>query len=266
MRITIAGYGHVGRAVEAYLKECGVTTKIVDPEYYRILGKDLTCGLKISDTNAEGVIICVSTPQAETGECDMSNVFDVLTDTDPKTPVLIKSTISLEGWEQIESLFPTHTITFSPEFIRAEHAVEDMLATETFYMGGGHYYFWERILERVMIRPNKVVKIKHAHPRDLILAKYFRNSFLATKVAFFNQVYDLCEAAGCEHKAVISLITDDHRIGDSHSRVTSERGFGGHCFPKDTQAILKTAQDFDIDLSLIREAIQYNNNVRKGDT
>ena len=261
MKITIAGYGHVGRAVEAYLKECGVTTKIVDPEYYRILGKDLICGLKISDTNADGVIICVSTPQAETDECDMSNVFDVLTDTDPKTPVLIKSTISLEGWEQIESLFPTHAITFSPEFIRAEHAVEDMLATQTMYMGGGHFYFWERVFQRA----TKLSKIIHAKPEELILAKYFRNSFLATKVAFFNQVYDLCKATEVDHEAVIPLITDDNRIGDSHSRVTSERGFGGHCFPKDTQAILKTAQDFEIDLSLIREAIQYNNNIRKGD-
>ena len=262
MKITIAGYGFVGKAMEAYLKECGITTKIVDPEYYRILGKDLTCGLKISDTDADGVIICVSTPQAETGECNMSNVFDVLKDTDIRTPVLIKSTISIEGWEQITQLFPNHTISFSPEFLRAKTAIEDMLATKTMYIGGGHYHFWERVLTR----HNKVVKIKYAHPRDLILAKYFRNSFLATKVAFFNQVYDLCKAAEVDHEVVIPLITDDHRIGDSHSRVTSERGFGGHCFPKDTQAILKTAQDFEIDLSLIREAIHYNNNIRKGDT
>lgn len=262
MKITIAGYGFVGKAMEAYLKESSITPKIVDPEYYRILGKDLTCGLKISDTDADGVIICVSTPQAETGECNMSNVFDVLNDTDPDTPVLIKSTISIEGWEQIIELFPSHTISFSPEFLRAKTAIEDMLNTKTIYIGGGHYYFWERVLNR----PDKVIKIKHAHPRDLILAKYFRNSFLATKVAFFNQVYDLCKAAEVDHEAVIPLITDDHRIGDSHSRVTSERGFGGHCFPKDTQAILKTAQDFEIDLSLIREAIHYNNNIRKGDT
>ena len=123
MKITIAGYGFVGKAMEAYLKECGITTKIVDPEYYRILGKDLTCGLKISDTDADGVIICVSTPQAETGECNMSNVFDVLKDTDIRTPVLIKSTISIEGWEQITQLFPNHTISFSPEFLRAKTAI-----------------------------------------------------------------------------------------------------------------------------------------------
>ena len=253
MKIAIAGYGFVGKAIEAYLHKTEHTTQIIDPKY---------SNMSVLDTKCDGIIICVDTPANEDGSCDMSNVIDVLNDTHTAKPVLIKSTISIQGWEQINQLFPNHTISFSPEFLRAEHAIEDMLATKTIYLGGGHFYFWQRILDRI----DQTVRIKHAHPRDLILAKYFRNSFLATKVAFFNQVYDLCEAAGCEHKAVISLITDDHRIGDSHSRVTSERGFGGHCFPKDTQAILKTAQDFEIDLSLIREAIHYNNNVRKGDT
>lgn len=253
MNITIAGYGFVGKAIEAYLHEAGHTTHIVDPKY---------SNMSVLDAKSDGVIICVNTPANEDGSCDMSNVIDVLENTLPKVPVLIKSTISIQGWDQITQLFPSHVISFSPEFLRAEHAIEDMLATKTIYIGGGHFYFWESIFQKF----NSCVQIKHAHPRDLILAKYFRNSFLATKVAFFNQVYDLCEAAGCEHKAVIPLITDDNRIGDSHSRVTSERGFGGHCFPKDTQAILKTAQDFEIDLSLIREAIHYNNNIRKGDT
>ena len=262
MKITIAGYGYVGKAVEAYLQHTSATTKIVDPEYYRILGKDLTCGLKISDTNADGVIICVNTPQAENGQCDVSNVIDVLKDTDPETPVLIKSTISLEGWEQIIELFPSHTISFSPEYIRADTAIEDMLNTKTIYIGGGHYYFWERVFNR----PDKAVKIKHAHPRELILAKYFRNSFLATKVAFFNQIYDLCEATNIDFSKVSTLITEDSRIGQSHTEVTTERGFGGHCFPKDTQAIIETGHREGVDLSLIREAIRYNNKIRKGDT
>jgi UDPglucose 6-dehydrogenase len=262
MKITIAGYGFVGKAMEAYLKECSITPKIVDPEYYRILGKDLTCGLKISDTDADGVIICVSTPQAETGECNMSNVFDVLNDTDPDTPVLIKSTISIEGWEQIIELFPSHTISFSPEFLRAKTAIEDMLNTKTIYIGGGHYYFWERVFQRA----TKLSKIVHAKPEELILAKYFRNSFLATKVAFFNQIYDLCEATNIDFSKVSTLITEDSRIGQSHTEVTTERGFGGHCFPKDTQAIIKTAHEKGVDLSLLREAIRYNNNIRKGTT
>ena len=259
MKITIAGYGYVGKAVEAYLQHTSATTKIVDPEYYRILGKDLTCGLKISDTNADGVIICVNTPQAENGECDISNVFDVLKDTDPETPVLIKSTISIEGWEQIIEIFPNHTISFSPEYIRADTAIEDMLNTKTIYIGGGHYYFWERILNR----PDKVIKIKHADPRELILAKYFRNSFLATKVAFFNQIYDLCKATGIDYKNVQRGVGLDTRIGKSHTEVNTSRGYGGHCFPKDVQAILATARAHNIDLSLINESQKYNNTVRK---
>jgi len=253
MNITIAGYGFVGKAMEAYLSLTNQITQIVDPKY---------SNMSVLDTNTNGVIICVNTPPNVDGSCDMSNVIDVLKDTPTKVPVLIKSTISIQGWESLLEMFPAHAISFSPEFLRAEHAIEDMLSTKVIYIGGGHFYFWERVFQK----SSGYVKIKVAHPRDLILAKYFRNSFLATKVAFFNQVYDLCEAAGCESKAVISLITDDNRIGDSHSRVTSQRGFGGHCFPKDTQAILKTAQDFEIDLSLIREAIHYNDNIRKGDT
>ena len=70
-------------------------------------------------------------------------------------------------------------------------------------------------------------------------------------------------ATGTDYEAVASLITEDNRIGDSHTRVTSERGFGGHCFPKDTQAILKTANDNNIDLTLIEQAILYNNQIRK---
>ena len=253
MNIAIAGYGFVGKAIEAYLHKTEHTTQIIDPKY---------SNMSVLDTKCDGIIICVDTPANEDGSCDMSNVIDVLNDTHTEKPVLIKSTISIQGWEQIKEIFPSHTISFSPEFIRADTAIEDMLNTKTIYIGGGHYYFWERVLNR----PDKAVKIKHAHPRDLILAKYFRNSFLATKVAFFNQVYDLCEAAGCEHKAVTTIITEDSRIGQSHTEVTNERGFGGHCFPKDTQAIIETAHREGVDLSLIREAIRYNNNIRKGDT
>jgi|TARA_B110000914_G_C15510342_1_gene470472 UDPglucose 6-dehydrogenase len=253
MRITIAGYGFVGKAMEAYLQQTSNQIAVIDP---KISSK------KISTTEPNGVIVCVSTPQSADGSCDMSNVIDVLSDIEPKTPVLLKSTISLEGWNKLRHKFPTHLISYSPEYIRAETANQDMLNNIDIKLGGGNFYWWERTLQR----NDKLVKVSYARPEDLILAKYFRNSFLATKVAFFNQIYDLCNATGIDYEAVASLITEDNRIGDSHTRVTSERGFGGHCFPKDTQAILKTANDNNIDLTLIEQAILYNNQIRKGNT
>jgi UDPglucose 6-dehydrogenase len=253
MRITIAGYGFVGKAMEAYLQQTSNQIAVIDP---KISSK------KISTTEPNGVIVCVSTPQSADGSCDMSNVIDVLSDIEPKTHVLLKSTISLEGWNKLRHKFPTHLISYSPEYIRAETANQDMLNNIDIKLGGGNFYWWERTLQR----NDKLVKVSYARPEDLILAKYFRNSFLATKVAFFNQIYDLCNATGIDYEAVASLITEDNRIGDSHTRVTSELGFGGHCFPKDTQAILKTANDNNIDLTLIEQAILYNNQIRKGNT
>jgi UDPglucose 6-dehydrogenase len=98
---------------------------------------------------------------------------------------------------------------------------------------------------------------------ELILIKYFRNSFLATKVSFFNQIYDLCEATGIDYNNVKEGIGMDERIGISHTDVNTMRGYGGHCFPKDVQAILETAKANNVDLSLIEQSQQYNTTVRK---
>tara|TARA_Y200000002_G_C22505925_1_gene589229 strand:- start:12 stop:764 length:753 start_codon:yes stop_codon:yes gene_type:complete len=248
MRITIAGYGFVGKAMEAYFKRSKTQINIVDPKYKHV---------GIEHLNHDAVIICVNTPQNKDGSCDMSNIYNVTDKVDTNIPILIKSTISIEGWQELLAKYPKHTITFSPEFLRSETAIRDMLTCKEIYIGGGNVYWWERILKR------GTVKVSCYDPEILILAKYFRNSFLATKVAFFNQVFDLCEATKLDYETVAKLITIDNRIGDSHTTVTNERGFGGHCFPKDMLAIEKTADQHNVNLSLISTAIEYNNKIRK---
>ena len=76
-------------------------------------------------------------------------------------------------------------------------------------------------------------------------------------------MYDMCKTIGVDYKTVAALVGEDSRIGHSHTTVTAERGFGGHCFPKDTQAIVNTSKFYDAKLSIIEEAINYNNQVRK---
>ena len=98
---------------------------------------------------------------------------------------------------------------------------------------------------------------------QLILIKYFRNAFLATKVAFFNEIYDLCSATSIDYETVANGIGSDNRIGISHTKVTAERGFGGHCFPKDVSAVLKTAGIFKNNLNILTAANNYNNQIRK---
>lgn len=249
MKITIAGHGFVGQAHEAALKNKFELT-VYDP------------ALGHTDFGSpEGVIVCVSTPQSETGACYVDNVIDVVGRVEQNTPVLIRSTVSLEGWQKLKKLYPNHSLTFAPEFLRAASAVEDFLATRSMYMGGDAVGFWHAVF-RVAFNDDRFTT-QVALPEELILAKYFRNSFLATKVAFFNQIYDLCAATGIDYEMVRHVTAADHRIGSSHTEVTVERGFGGHCFPKDTAAVVHTATLVDVDLSLIKDAIKYNKTIRK---
>ena len=247
MKLTIAGYGAVG---QAHHKVFG---KHYDIEIY-----DPFKGYKDMSSDTEGLIVCTATPSLENGACLINSVYDVI-ERSPKVPVIIKSTISLEGWETLTEYFPDREITFSPEFLRNNTAEQDLLETKDFMFGGGNINFWQGIFINVLGKIN----IGIADPRELILVKYFRNSFLANKVSFFNQIYDLCEATGINQDAVATGVGADKRIGTSHTTVTKERGYGGHCFPKDIQAIIYTAKQCGVDLTLLKEALEYNKKVRK---
>ena len=241
MKITIAGYGFVGKAHYELLKEHHDIT-IYDPELgYKDFGKP------------EAVIVCVSTPQRPDGSCHMDNVFEVI-EASPDVPILIKSTISVEGWQMLVDTFPNRMLNFSPEFLRAKSAVEDLRNMEVMLIGGTSCNFWSYVFN---------VSCEIADPEQLILAKYARNSFLALKVAFFNQMFDLCGALGIEYEAVAHYTGMDERIGDSHTQVTKERGYGGHCFPKDIAALIKTADRDNVDLSILKEAVEYNRKIRR---
>ena len=243
MKITIAGYGFVGRAHEAVLKDKHDIT-IVDPAFNStVIPKD-----------TDAVIICVSTPAHESGACNINNVYEVI-EASPDVPILIKSTISVEGWDMLVESFPDRMLNFSPEFLRAASAVEDLQNMDLILVGGSDPCFWGKVFG---------LPVEIAEARELILAKYARNSFLALKVAFFNQMYDLCNELDVEYSAVAHYTGMDERIGYSHTFVTEERGFGGHCFPKDTSAIVRTGERNGVELSLIKQAIKYNNSIRKG--
>ena len=244
MKITIAGYGFVGKAHREVLKDKHDIT-IVDPawpEYNKPIPQD-----------TDAVIVCVSTPRREDGSCHMDNVYEVI-EASPDVPILIKSTISLEGWQMLKDTFPNAMLNFSPEFLRAATAVDDLSTADYMLIGGNSINFWNKVFD---------VAIEICDVEALIIAKYARNSFLALKVAYFNQLYDLCKALDVDYEAVKQYTAMDTRIGDSHTSITAERGFGGHCFPKDIDALIRTAQRDNVELSILKEAVEYNKRIRK---
>ena len=241
MKLTLIGYGFVGKAVHNVLKDY-YDVKIVDPKYND----------DVIDDKSDGYIVCVPTPSSDTGACDMSIIFDVIKQCPGDKPILIKSTISLEGWEIISNM--NKSITFSPEFLTAANANEDFKNQKTMLFGGDDIDFWEDIF--ILAKGFTPV---YGTIEELILTKYLRNSFLATKVAFFNEVYDFCSSLGINYENIADLVGMDERITKSHMQIPGpdgERGFGGACFPKDTKALMYTGLYYKQPFSILGQVVE----------
>ena len=246
----IAGYGFVGQAHELLFKNFRREIVIHDPPKG-----------KVADfNNTSAVIVCVPTPQAEDGSCDMSAVYDVVSQCSKDTPIMIKSTISLQGWDELKQTYPNHRLCFSPEFLRATQWMNDIqimkdviLSGDTDYWRDQYSYNWSEMT------------IKIVSPEEAIAIKYFRNAYLATKVSFFNEIYDFCSAYDLNFDQVRGGVATDERIGHSHKFVFPDqdvRGFGGMCFPKDTTALRKMAANKNISLNILDAAVKYNNEIK----
>jgi len=246
----IAGYGFVGQAHELLFKNFRREVVVHDPPKG-----------KVADfNNTSAVIVCVPTPQAEDGSCDMSAVYDVVSQCSKDTPIMIKSTISLQGWNELKQTYPDHRLCFSPEFLRATQWMNDIqimkdviLSGDTDYWRDQYSYNWSQMT------------IKIVSPEEAIAIKYFRNAYLATKVSFFNEIYDFCSAYDLNFDQVRGGVATDERIGHSHTFVFPDqdvRGFGGMCFPKDTTALRKMAANKNISLNILDAAVKYNNEIK----
>lgn len=247
----IAGHGFVGKAYELLFKEFRREIVINDPPKGKFADFE----------NTSAVIICVPTPSADDGSCDMNAVYNTISLCNEDTPILIKSTISLQGWQYIKTNFPNHKLCFSPEFLRAANYMNDIktlssviLSGDTDYWRDQYSFNWPK------------VRINIVEPEEAICIKYFRNAFLATKVSFFNEIYDFCKSYKIDFDEVQAGIVDDKRIGESHSNVWPEdgiRGWGGMCFPKDTKALIKMAAEKNINLNTLSAAVYYNTKLKQ---
>lgn len=255
MKIIIAGYGFVGKAVVNTLKQQHHCI-VVDPNGGTNLIED--------HHDADGIIVCVSTPPLENGGCDDSNIRNVLDQVPEHMPVLIKSTVLPDLIDQITLDYENHSICYSPEFLRSKSANFDF-ANQSFMVIGGvdPGGFWQDLFRPVLAKCNLYFACS---VKEASMIKYTANSFLATKVAFFNQIYDLCQSNGTDYNTVRQILTHDVRIGNSHTLVPGvdgERGFGGHCFPKDTTAFRKYAYSLNKPVTILDSAMDYNKTVRK---
>ena len=255
MKIIIVGYGFVVKSVTNAIKTKHEIV-IVDPVCSENTIKD--------HHDADGIIVCVSTPNTDGGFCDPSNIINVLDQVPVFMPILIKSTVSPGVVDVITEMFTDHSIVYSPEFLRARSANIDFLNQKYVILGGEDpECFWQELFLGTL--PNCKIAF-NCTAKESMLIKYSVNSFLALKTSFFNQIYDICQKEDLNFDAVRHLISQDQRIGSDHTMVPGPdgmRGWGGHCFPKDTDAFTYWADQIGESATLVKTAIEYNKKVRK---
>jgi nucleotide sugar dehydrogenase len=254
MKIIIAGYGFVGKAVHNALKDKHELV-IVDPSY--------TTDKIQNHHDADGLIVCVNTPTGEHGII-AENIANVLDQTPLFMPVLIKSTATPGVADVFAEIYSNHSIVYSPEFLRAKTANQDFINQKYIVLGGEDpECFWQELFQTTLPNCNLFF---NCTAQEACLIKYSANSFLALKTSFFNQIYDVCQKTGMEFDIVRQILSQDSRIGSGHTLVPGpdgERGFGGHCFPKDTEAFVHWTNTIEAPVTLVESAIKYNNKVRK---
>ena len=249
MKIVIAGYGPVGQSIEHVLRQhAGVDLYIDDPYKGANFPSDQA-------HTVDGVIVCVATPASESGESDTSNVADVL-EKYGDTKYLIKSAVVPTFLEDYDDL----DITVSPEFLASSNANRDPVkefANQTFAIyGGGSMRFWHEMFKPLL---PYLKEVKFCSRSQAAFAKYVENTFLAMKVTFWNQMYQIYNDLGYkDFDVMVDAIGIDPRIGTSHSQVPGpdgKFGYGGHCLPKDINALLQMSNkntDTDFLESIIR--------------
>ena len=254
LKITIIGHGFVGKAVD-YAFQDDVEKQIIDPKY----------DVHLHDVGIESDItfVCVPTPMHKDGQCDVSILQAVINNIKHRMTglIVIKSTVPPD---QIENLFKgcaKHRMIYNPEFLTEKNANEDIINPFVHIFGG---YPDSTVKLETFYKDYSICKpcpVFHMSATDASFVKYGINTFLATKLTFFNELYDTIKDFGGNYGRIANAIGTDPRIGHSHTRVPGfdgKRGFGGACFPKDVSAFI----NFTTQTPLLEYVMDRNNQYR----
>lgn len=259
-KIGIIGLGFVGGAIKNALNEqWGYLVICVDP------AKGFTN--TIADLkDCDGVFVCVPTPQDDDGTCDtspMEGVLAELAQVGYRGVIISKCTAPPDVYEHLLEQYPN--LVHAPEFLTAANANQDYINGKFSIIGGGARLYLREAERIIRLSQQSLDNVLFCSIGEASLAKYTINCFMSTKVIFMNELYNLANKMGLDYNVIARAAKLDPRIGLSHMQVPgpdSLFGFGGACFPKDTSALLKTAEQQGVDMMVLDAAVKKNTLLR----
>ncbi len=292
MRIAMIGTGYVGLVSGACFSEFGIDVVCVDLDADKIAGLEsgqvpifepgletlvannveksrlsFTTHLNEAVASSDAVFIAVGTPSRRgDGHADLSYVHaaaaQIAEALDGYTVIVTKSTVPVGTGNEVERIVretrpdADFDVVSNPEFLREGSAIEDFMRPDRVVIGTDNERAQE--LMRTLYRPLSLIEtpILFTNRETAELIKYATNAFLATKISFINEVANLCERVGADVYDVSRGMGLDGRIGRKF--LHPGPGYGGSCFPKDTLALVKTAQDYETPIRIVEAVVEIN--------
>ena len=257
--VGIIGQGYVGRAVFEKFKN-----------FYNVNTYDIQSQLSNSDLNtiintSEIIFICLPTPMNADGTCNIKIVEDVLEklNKNSNATVVLKSTVTPGSTELFNKKFNNIKIVFNPEFLTERNAINDFNNQKRIILGGPREGTTKlkQVFTKVFPKAH-IIKTGSTHAE---MVKYFTNCFLACKVSFSNEFFQLCKVLNLDYDKVVEYSILDERLGKSHFSVPGpdgDFGFGGHCFPKDLSAIIELTKKFGTANNVLLSTKKTNDELR----
>ena len=297
MKIAMVGSGYVGLVSGACFADFGHDIVCIDKDpdkIARLQGSEMpiyepglaelvrrnaaagrlsfTTDLAAGIAGAGAIFIAVGTPSRRgDGHADLSFVHAVAEEIgqnlDGPVVIVTKSTVPVGTRDAVERIIADsgtkvrYAVASNPEFLREGAAIADFKRPDRIVIGSDDE--WARSVMSEVYRPLFLNKapIQFTSRRSAELIKYAANAFLATKITFINEIADLCEKAGADVQDVARGIGLDGRIGSKF--LHAGPGYGGSCFPKDTLALLKTAEDHESPLRIIEAVVKVNDSRKR---
>jgi UDPglucose 6-dehydrogenase len=292
MRITMIGTGYVGLVSGACLSEVGHEVICVDKDSRKIEGLhrgvmpiyepgldalvarnvaagrlSFTTELAPAVDGADAVFIAVGTPSRKAdGHADLSYVYGAAKEIAgaAKGPLVLvtKSTVPVGTGDNIERIVAEANpagkiqVVSNPEFLREGAAIEDFMKPDRVVLGTDDDHARAVMAQIYAPLESDTSPLVFTARRTSELIKYAANAFLSIKITFINEIADLCEAVGADVRDVSRGIGLDNRIGAKF--LNAGPGYGGSCFPKDTLALLKTAEDYQSPIRVVDVVVQVN--------
>ena len=296
MKLCMIGTGYVGLVSGVCFSDLGNTVYCVDkdinkisllnsgivpiyePGLAEVLKKNhkqkrliFTSDLKKAVSKSDIIFICVGTPtKKNSNSADLKYVFNVVNELKKiisKYKIIItKSTVPITTGDKIEKILiklknnKLVDVVSNPEFLREGEAIRDFIYPDRVIIGTDSKKANKILKNLYMPIIKKTSRYFNTSRRGAELIKYASNAFLATKISYINELANLCEKTSVDIKDISIGMGSDQRIGDRFLRAGP--AYGGSCFPKDTKALIETADYFKTDLSIIRSVIKSNDQRR----